>query len=183
MNMNVFMRFCEVALNLLQLLKREVSEHSWHLHKYSQVFLHYANRGAFELVHFSLCHWLQLLWMSVLALPFTLPVLITQSGMLWLASWCIAVRSQRSHHNDAKKVWYFISKKTARPSTFRFTQQLSWQPFSVSDSVGITSSCSIPIFLLSISLTSSHLPYLCFSVSISNSTVLEYSLELHKAVE
>ena len=41
--------FSEIALNsLLQLLKREVSEHSRHLHQYFQVFLNYANRGAFE---------------------------------------------------------------------------------------------------------------------------------------
>jgi len=41
--------FSEIALNrLLQLLRREVSEHIQHLHQYFQVFLNYANRGAFE---------------------------------------------------------------------------------------------------------------------------------------
>ena len=41
--------FSEIALNsLLQLLKKEVSVHSRHLHQYFQVFLSYANRGPYE---------------------------------------------------------------------------------------------------------------------------------------
>ncbi len=41
--------FSEIALNsLLQLLKKEVSDHSRHLQQYFQVFLNYANKGAFE---------------------------------------------------------------------------------------------------------------------------------------
>jgi len=39
----------------------------------------------------------------------------------------------------------------------------------VSGSICIMSSCSLPVFLLLVSLTSSHLCCLCFSVSISNS--------------
>ena len=46
----------------------------------------------------------------------------------------------------------------------------------VSNSVGITSSCSLLAFLLLVSFVSSHLHYLCFSVSISKLvTVLDYS--------
>jgi len=48
--------------------------------------------------------------------------------------------------------------------TFQSTQELSWQSFSVS-SVGITNSCSLLAFLLSVSLASSHLRGLCFLVS------------------
>ena len=41
--------FSEIALNsLLQLLKKEVSDHSRHLQQYFQVFLNYANRGPIE---------------------------------------------------------------------------------------------------------------------------------------
>ena len=42
-------QFSEVALNnLLQLLKKEVSDHSRHLNQYFQVFLNYANKGPHE---------------------------------------------------------------------------------------------------------------------------------------
>ena len=41
--------FSEIALtSLLQLLKKEVSEHSRHLQQYFQAFLNYANKGPFE---------------------------------------------------------------------------------------------------------------------------------------
>ena len=40
--------FSDIALNLLQHLEREVSKQNWHLQQYFQVFLNYANRGAFE---------------------------------------------------------------------------------------------------------------------------------------
>ncbi|XP_064393950.1 probable ubiquitin carboxyl-terminal hydrolase FAF-X [Halichondria panicea] len=41
--------FSEIALNgLLQLLKKEVSDHSRHLQQYFQVFLNYASKGSFE---------------------------------------------------------------------------------------------------------------------------------------
>ena len=41
--------FSEIALNnLLQLLKKEVSDHSRHLNQYFQVFLNYANKGPYE---------------------------------------------------------------------------------------------------------------------------------------
>lgn len=41
--------FSEIALSqILQLLKKEVSDHSRHLHQYFQVFLAYAHKGAFE---------------------------------------------------------------------------------------------------------------------------------------
>jgi len=40
--------FSDIALNLLQHLEREVSKQSWHLQQYFQVFLDYANKGAFE---------------------------------------------------------------------------------------------------------------------------------------
>ena len=42
-------QFSEIALNnLLQLLKKEVSDHSRHLNQYFQVFLNYANKGPYE---------------------------------------------------------------------------------------------------------------------------------------
>ena len=42
-------QFSELALNnLLQLLKKEVSDHSRHLNQYFQVFLNYANKGPYE---------------------------------------------------------------------------------------------------------------------------------------
>uniref|UniRef100_A0A1X7TNC9 Ubiquitin carboxyl-terminal hydrolase n=1 Tax=Amphimedon queenslandica TaxID=400682 RepID=A0A1X7TNC9_AMPQE len=41
--------FSDIALNqLLTLLKKEVSDHSRHLHQYFQVFLAYAHKGAYE---------------------------------------------------------------------------------------------------------------------------------------
>ena len=40
--------FSDIALNFLQHLEREVSKQNWHLQQYFQVFLNYANRGAFE---------------------------------------------------------------------------------------------------------------------------------------
>lgn len=41
--------FSEIALHqLLRLLKKEISDHSRHLHQYFQVFLAYAHKGAFE---------------------------------------------------------------------------------------------------------------------------------------
>ena len=44
--------FSEIALtSLLQLLKKEVSEHSRHLQQYFQAFLNYANKGPFEVCH------------------------------------------------------------------------------------------------------------------------------------
>ena len=43
--------FSDVALNtLLQLLKKEVSDHSRHLNQYFQVFLNYANKGPYEVL-------------------------------------------------------------------------------------------------------------------------------------
>ena len=47
--------FSEIALNsILQLLKKEVAEHSRHLNQYFQVFLNYANRGVMEVSSLSL---------------------------------------------------------------------------------------------------------------------------------
>ncbi|XP_011407629.2 PREDICTED: probable ubiquitin carboxyl-terminal hydrolase FAF-X [Amphimedon queenslandica] len=44
--------FSDIALNqLLTLLKKEVSDHSRHLHQYFQVFLAYAHKGAYERQH------------------------------------------------------------------------------------------------------------------------------------
>ena len=40
--------FSDIALNLLQHLEGEVSKQNWHLQQYFQVFLNYANRGAFK---------------------------------------------------------------------------------------------------------------------------------------
>jgi len=74
------------------------------------------------------------------------------------------------------QVWYFMSKN--QPG-LQCSDPLKNSPGShsllVSDSVGITSSCLLLAFPLSISLASSHLHCLCLSVSISNSTVLDYS--------
>lgn len=45
-------QFSEIALNnLLQLLKKEVSDHSRHLNQYFQVFLNYSNKGPYEVYH------------------------------------------------------------------------------------------------------------------------------------
>ena len=44
-------QFSDVALNnLLQLLKKEVSDHSRHLNQYFQVFLNYSNKGPYEVL-------------------------------------------------------------------------------------------------------------------------------------
>jgi len=67
------------------------------------------------------------------------------------------------------QIWYFISKN--QPG-LRRSGPLKSSPGShsllVSDSVGITSSCSLLAFPLLVSLASSCLHCLCFSVSISN---------------
>jgi len=56
---------------------------------------------------------------------------------------------------------------------FRSIQEFFWQnrhsPLVNSNSVGIMSSCFLLVSPLSVSLVSSHLHCLCFSVSISNS--------------
>jgi len=72
--------------------------------------------------------------------------------------------------NKQEQVWYFISKN--QPA-LRCSNPLKSSPGShsllVSNSVGITSSCSLLVFPLSVSLMSSRLRCLCFSVSILNS--------------
>ena len=68
-----------------------------------------------------------------------------------------------------EQVWYFISKN--QPG-LQHSDSLKSSPGSHSllecDSVGITSSCLLLAFPLSISPALSHLHYPCFSVSISN---------------
>ena len=67
-----------------------------------------------------------------------------------------------------KQVWYFISIN--QPGLRRsdpLKSSLGSHSLLVSDSVGTTSSCSLLAFPLSVSLASSRLHCLCFSVSIS----------------
>ena len=65
----------------------------------------------------------------------------------------------------------YLKEKTARPSN-PYIQELSWQPFSViCSSVGITSSCSLLAFPLSVSLASLCLRCLCFSVSQTHNCI------------
>jgi len=70
-----------------------------------------------------------------------------------------------------QQIWYFIPKN--QPSLWlQRSDPLKSSPGShpllVSDYVGITSSCSLLVFPLSVSLTSLRLRCLYFSVSISN---------------
>ena len=63
-------QFSEIALNnLLQLLKKEVSDHSRHLNQYFQVFLNYANKGPYEVCTI-IKNW-HLLWMLTMQHPTT----------------------------------------------------------------------------------------------------------------
>ena len=51
----VMHQFSDVALNnLLQLLKKEVSDHCRHLNQYFQVFLNYSNKGPYEVSTYTL---------------------------------------------------------------------------------------------------------------------------------
>ena len=73
-----------------------------------------------------------------------------EAMQFWRCCWFIRYTSK------AKQVWYFISKN--QPG-FRHSDPLKSSPggpsLLVSDSVGITSSCSLLVFPLSVSLTSS----------------------------
>ena len=66
------------------------------------------------------------------------------------------------------QVWYFVSKNQPSLQCSDPLKSSGSHSLFVSDSVGITSSCSILVFLLSVSLASSRLHCLCFSVSILN---------------
>ena len=69
-----------------------------------------------------------------------------------------------------KQVWYFISKnQPGLGCTYPLKSSPGSHSLLLSDSVGITSSCSLLASPLSVSLVSSRLRCLCFSVSILNS--------------